>query len=322
MSSSPRSRQMMGRRDQSPSVLFSLILSALGSGAASPAEVQVILRHGNALGLHAFRVNKAMNAQVIAKLKTVFLTLDAPGLATPAWEDSLRRFFHAAADLESLRLNFDNRPSPNQLDWLGTAPATTNLVLNDPAMLGVPSAPLRNLTQLDIGMLFVTGSSLVRVLCRFKLKSFSLWKVTLACESRASQSHNDHWREFISALSKALGTSSSIAKALIGHCAQRDIFGQSASHERVHFCPQGTDDKAKMKSKELQNEAKYRAHYGSSISHWLEALAERTYVPSIHAPPPVIVSDNDDSDDPVDDSNEDDEDDEEDDEDENMDDAE
>ena len=42
--------------DQKPSILFSMVLSALGSAPAFPEELKVILRHSDKLITHAFRV--------------------------------------------------------------------------------------------------------------------------------------------------------------------------------------------------------------------------------------------------------------------------
>lgn len=272
--------------DRNPGTLFSLILWALGTAHARPTEIQVILRKRDTLVPHAFRIN-TIHAPVISGLKTLFLNLHADNTSNSAEEGPLRRFLHTSTDLEVLRLNFDSRWSAASklLDWLGTPPAATDLSLNKINLVDIPPAPLSNLTTLEIGMATVSGSSLARALSRFQLKSFSLWRITLA-DRDASQLHADHWAQFLKTLSKALGVSGSIQKIIIGLMAQITLRGTvSASWEKVQLCPEGTTDKSKVKDDEVQKEAKFRARYGLSASDWLEALSERTYVRSIHAPP-------------------------------------
>lgn len=174
--------------DHNPSSLFFLILSALGSASAYPPDIQVILRKGNSLNPHAFRIN-AINAPVVARLHSLNVSLQAEAddvykLGVLQSDAPLRRLLYTAADLKALRLNFGHRrpPASRLLDWLSTAPAPTDRSLDSPLDMTVPPASLSNLTSLDIGMVTVSTPLLIRVLVRFKLQIFSLWKVTLQCE--------------------------------------------------------------------------------------------------------------------------------------------
>lgn len=313
---------MMLEHDRNPGTLFSLILQALGIARTYPQDMQVILRKRDTLVPHSFKIN-ASSAQVVARLKTLFLTLHADSstsaLTTSGSEAPIRRFLHTAADLENLRLNFDSRWSTatRLLDWLGTPAASTDPNIDDPGLLNIPPAPLINLTSLELGQATVPGATLVRTLSRFKLKSFSLWRITLA-DRDPSQLNVDHWARFLADLSKALGNSDSIQKVIIGLLAQISQFGpHSRSWEKVQICaPEDAADKSKLKDGDLPKDVKFRARYGLSASQWLQALSERTYVRSIHAPPPSPDSDSEGgTGDQSDDFNEDDEDDEEDDDD-------
>lgn len=299
------------RLDGSSGSLFSLILRALGSAPAFPPNLQVILRKDSTLVPYSFRVD-SINAPVISRLQSLFITLraDMTGWpATPTHERPLRSFLHTATDLKTLRLNFDSRwaIASRLLSWLGTPAAATDRSLNDVGMLEIPPAPLCNLTKLDIGMAMVSSTSLLQVLARFNLKSFGLWKIVLLCDDQTI----DQWSRFLADLSRALGATDSVQDAMIGNITQFRTRRFGVSSDATNFCPEGTEDKAKISESDLMDVVTFRAQYGLAVSAWLMSISERTYVRSIHAPMPPNSEESDRSGSEEDDEEEEEEDDEE-----------
>lgn len=101
------------------------------------------------------------------------------------------------------------------------------------------------------------------------------------------QTLTDHWSQFLADLSNAANSMNDLHTANIGFIAQIHRSSGSDKHDLVKFCPEGTDteDKAKIDESGLANVAKFHAQYGLGVSDWLKALADRTYVRSLHAPP-------------------------------------
>lgn len=105
---------------------------------------------------------------------------------------------------------------PELLQWLTVAP-TGSAITSVFDYHSVP-APLPHLTTLDIGMASVSPTNLFKILTRFQLESFNLWKVNLATGrdvDLTSDPTTNPAAEFFSQLADWM-KSSSLHRAMIG----------------------------------------------------------------------------------------------------------
>ena len=204
-------------------------------------------------------------------------------------ETPLRQLLHRTTELESLRLNFanDGYMGSRIIDWLGrpASAATTPLLLST---LPIPTIQTGSLSSLELGSANASIDSLIRVLSKFNLKSFSLHRMTLQCPGPNSLSQ-DCWEQFLSQLSASLSSSCQIQKIMIGLASQ--FYYSQATPEahglapRVGFVAPGTvpADKGKVeKLKMITFDAKFVA---TTVHQWLKDMSELTFVPGIHSTP-------------------------------------
>lgn len=131
----------------------------------------------------------------------------------------LKKFLHHAPALEHLRLNFDDG-SASLLDWLARKPKASAIAY--PSSGAAPNfddpVPLAHLNTLDIGMLSVDQATLLKVLSRFELKAFNLWRITLEVDDRHEFKDPDRpnpAKKFIEGLAKVDATKH-VERAMLG----------------------------------------------------------------------------------------------------------
>lgn len=207
-----------------------------------------------------------------------------------AYDDSnvvdagLRRFLHHISNVESLRLNFRQHEllAVRLLEWLGRDVATPQVhKLGEPTALIIPTVQLDNLTRLDIGMAHVPCATLVKVLTKFHLASFSLWKVSLHTQSRKV----NPWKQFLTELARQLCAPSRLRSIMIGYGAMRVVVNQALVGVDGVDVPvysasqlQQSSDKSKAEMPAL---AKFEQQFTASSPHqWLEELAQKTSIPA------------------------------------------
>lgn len=129
----------------------------------------------------------------------------------------LKKFLHHTPAVERLRLNFDDGTSP-LLDWLSLRPKTAvSQTQPAPADYTLP-VPLAYVTTLELGMVRVSTSTLMSILDRFELRTFTLWRVTLDVDSRAQIKPADgpnYGTKFMEMLAKASATQH-VHRAMLG----------------------------------------------------------------------------------------------------------
>ncbi|KJX93205.1 f-box domain containing protein [Zymoseptoria brevis] len=270
--------------DKNPSQVFALVMAALGGSRIS--KLEVILRHSDGLSPNAFYVSTS-TAPMLAEAKSLMLDVgqfsqqrDLPGDKVHA--EALRRFLASSSDLETLRLNFRNsagQPGAEKiLDWLGE-PVQSLRAQSTPPML------FAKLTQLDIGYAVVESSTLLAVLAKFALISFSVWKVEFLCINADSRTASDGCLQFLADLASVLQLASSVKSVKIGHITQIFHGLGNWSRQCISFVPEGS--KSDDQDCELQGEVTFRARYGLSVAQWLESVADRVWdwtVPQANRP--------------------------------------
>ncbi|KAK4900697.1 hypothetical protein LTR27_002413 [Elasticomyces elasticus] len=254
----------------SPVPLLPMLLYALGSAHATPSNVEVFLRRHPKLTPASFDVVADVTTPVLRGLRTVMLHIMAPYPHYRALGDDddlwcqlpIKRFLQETAAVEELRLNFEpNETLAHQLlGWLGEG--VSSAITSIPH---VPSLSLPALRTLDLGKL----NTDVRTL------------VTLRCKDQAEyQDDTSRWTAFFVALARALPTSSSLTRFSVGYP------NQAGTVDGVHSLPYGAElrrvffKKNQADDSPKEDKASYRAGYGSSIKHWLEEIAERTWMPN------------------------------------------
>lgn len=285
--------------ESSPDALFPLLISALRTADARPENIEVILRKSQ-LSTDSLSV---ANEQTIASrqpplstLRVLFLAVSQRRDVAHQWgapwdtydntdttDAPFRRFLHAVPALEHLRLNF----SPEQflahrmLDWLSMP---TSSATSTASQLPVPPVHMPHLSTLDLGMANVSAQTLVKVLMKFDLKAFSLWKITM----QAQDTSTDCWSRFLDALSTRLPATTSLRKIKIGNLSQHrfekngNMWGPMTP---VSFVAEGTDPEKKAEAQKLQS-AEFKAQYtGKKVHEWLKELSELTFVPGVHTVP-------------------------------------
>jgi hypothetical protein len=158
----------------------------------------------------------------------------------------------------------------------------------------VSAASFARLKKLEIGMALVPASTLLAVLTKFDLSSFSLWKVHLQCLAPDNRSDADGWLAFLKNLAAKLQPPS-IKSATIGHVAQSSYSGMTRA---MYFYPEGIDpdEHPKFPAYKLLKEVKFRARYGSNVSQWLEDITDRAWDWSNFCPLHAVASSDDEMD--------------------------
>lgn len=279
-----------GLRTISPEPILPVLFYALGHAKVVPESIHVFLRKRSKLTQQSFNMLDGYLGEkvrpVLGNMKELMLAIGNDTTPyyyhrtiSPTKSDNvnnlpLARLLQRTPKLETLRLNFEpSQPfASGFLDWLGTPVASPKI--SSPSTTINPVA-LPNLTALELGMLTVPAATLLKVLTKFDLESFSLWKVKLHATSASEP--QDCWQALIHDLAVALNQKTCLTSVLIGypsqlHCGRKpfDI------EDDCYFKPVGAGEED---ISDLTQEAKHYAGPGTSMADWLEELSKRTHVP-------------------------------------------
>ncbi|KAH0402184.1 hypothetical protein KCU89_g3406, partial [Aureobasidium melanogenum] len=290
-------RSHRGLRTIPPEPVLPVLFYALGHAKVVPESIHVFLRKRPKLTQQSFNILDGYLGEkirpVLGNMKELMLAIaydKSPydyqrSMATTKFETvntiPLARLLQRTPKLETLRLNFEpSQPfASGFLDWLGSPASSWLASCTSPA---ANSVALPHLTALELGMLTVPAATLLKVLAKFDLESFSLWKVKLHASSPSEP--ENCWQALLQELATTLKQKTRLKSVLIGfptqlHC-RRDI------EDDCFFKPVGVSDEDITVGDEdisgLTQEAKHYAGPGTSMVEWLEELSNRIYVP----PPP------------------------------------
>ncbi|KAH0000795.1 hypothetical protein KCU78_g15202, partial [Aureobasidium melanogenum] len=290
-------RSHRGLRTIPPEPILPVLFYALGHAKVVPESIHVFLRKRPKLTQQSFNILDGYLGEkirpVLGNMKELMLAIaydKSPydyqrSMATTKFETvntiPLARLLQRTPKLETLRLNFEpSQPfASGFLDWLGSPASSWLASCTSPA---ANSVALPQLTALELGMLTVPAATLLKVLAKFDLESFSLWKVKLHASSPSEP--ENCWQALLQELATTLKQKTRLKSVLIGfptqlHC-RRDI------EDDCFFKPVGVSDEDITVGDEdisgLTQEAKHYAGPGTSMVEWLEELSNRIYVP----PPP------------------------------------
>lgn len=193
----------------------------------------------------------------------------------------LKKFLQHMPALKRLRLNFDEDTN-SMLDWLAQSPPSPSL--RTPLIFAQPLA-LAHLTTLDIGMVKVDPANLLKVLTRFELKTFNLWRVTLSVPDRASIKNEDEPTAATKFLDKLANSQSVrlVERAMLGILR---INGRSDGRHRaydVDFPPVGSVSRKQPPqgtSLQLKHQTMHFSLGGlaPNFSVWAKEMAQRAVV--------------------------------------------
>lgn len=266
--------------------LFPLILTALSAANARPTSIEVFIRNQEMLHPGSFASTDSFGTlPILNSLKTLMLSLSSRGLLNPSLtaedavihEAPLRQFLTKLIAIVHLRLNFVRYENMAQslLNWL--------IGLHDCSSIGkhidwMVSAPAFNtLRVLDIGMARVKPDTLVKVLGRFDLQSFSLWKVVLIGDAIATL---DLWSRFLTRVAGELRQPDQIRDVMIGYAAQDHDVGSIGSLQYIPvswICESDLEHHNGQVKRDTI--VKYRAQCtGTTVQDWLQSLSKLVHV--------------------------------------------
>lgn len=288
-----------------PDTMLPIIIHALAKANAQPESIEVFLRKDSELRASSFNVFNGPTAtgvaSVLKDMKTLMLSISIGsqsvfGVPPQEMTDDdpvslpLQHFLTHTPSLECLRLNFHmgSKFAEHVLQWLGR-PCQSSLSTHGRRHL--PSIALERLTSLDLGMMTVNGSTLVKLVAKFNLHSLNLWKVAVKHESDTSIKES-LWSRLLTGLSDALGDNTSLHSVMIGFPSQAaypDVsFGAFGPGHMVQFVADGDPDN--LQPENLLRTVKYQASFGSNVKDWLQETASKAVVPDFHRQTPVVVS--------------------------------
>jgi hypothetical protein len=266
-----------------------LLFYALGHAKVLPESIHVFLRKREKLTQQSFNILDGYLGDkirpVLGNMKELMLAIgnETPHYiewvtkaATPETTNSppLARLLQHTPKLETLRLNFEHAQlnASGFLDWLGSPVSDSQIPSTN---LFVAPVSLPRLTALELGMVTVTAETLLKILTKFDLESFSLWKVKLL--ARLPSDPIDCWQALLHDLAAALRQKTCLRSVLIGYPSQLH-YGRDP-HDRDDDCffnPAGALD---ITAQWVQEE-KHHAGPGTNMADWLEELSTRTRLPT------------------------------------------
>ncbi|KAG9855345.1 hypothetical protein KCV05_g7156, partial [Aureobasidium melanogenum] len=265
-----------------PAPILPVLFYALGHAKVVPESIHVFLRKRPKLNQQSFNILDGYLGEkirpVLGNMKELMLAIDNTtgpyyyqnimACTKPETVNTipLARLLHHTPKLETLRLNFE----PSQpfvsgfIGWLGS-PAN--------------SVALPQLTALELGMLTVPAAKLLKVLTKFDLESFSLWKVKLYGSSLSDP--ENCWQALLKDLATTLKQKTRLKSVLIGFPTQ--LTCRRDDEDVCYFKPVGASDEDITVGDEdisgMTQQAKHYAGPGTSMVEWLEELSKRIYVP-------------------------------------------
>lgn len=169
-----------------------------------------------------------------------------------------------------------------------------------------------NLTTLDLGMVSVDPATLVKVLTRFELKSFNLWRVVLSVETRSDiKADPSPATKFMAKLANSNATKH-VHRAMLGYLKVNRKGDSRHRAYAVDFPPMNSTSNKKVdggvwKKPEHQTVDFRLGGSGSDFAAWAKDLADRAAV--VKENRVMVISDdsNHEGDSEIDESEEDDE---------------
>lgn len=273
-----------------PTKLFPLVLAALGTANARPASIEVFLRGHQSLDPGSFCSTGSWGTLPVLNNLTRFMVnicIQRHERASLAHEDlviqqaPLRKFLTKLTSIEHLRLNFVwyETMAQSLLDWLVESSECSSM--HNPTDWTIPAPSFNTLQVLDLGMAKVQQATLVKVLIRFDLQSFSLWKMVLVNETVDGA---DIWPTFLTRLAKELPEPSRIRDIMIGYPAQdyKENSTQLLRYTSISWiCKDtSTDQKGQVKKESI---AKYQAqNTAETPQDWLKDLSKLVDIQALH----------------------------------------
>ncbi|KAI4834437.1 hypothetical protein E4T44_08077 [Aureobasidium sp. EXF-8845] len=272
----------------SPEHVLPLLFYALGHAKVLPESIHVFLRKREKLTQQSFNILDGYlgdkTRPVLGNMRELMLAIgnETPNYiewvtkaATPETTNSppLARLLEHTPRLETLRLNFEHaqRTAHGFLSWLGSPVSDPSI--SSTSLLVAPIS-LPRLTALELGMVTVTADILLKILTKFDLESFSLWKVKLL--ARLPSEPVDCWHALLQDLAAALRQKTCLRSVLIGYPSQLH-YGRDPNDrdDDCFFNRVGAPDNL---SGWVQEE-KHHAGPGTLMADWLEELSARTRLP-------------------------------------------
>jgi hypothetical protein len=269
----------------SPESILPLLFYALGHAKVLPESIHVFLRKRAKLTQQSFHILDGYLGDkirpVLGNMRELMLAIGSdavprdhepvakPGKSSTTKNPPLARLLQHTPKLETLRLNFDERLSASEfLYWLGSpVHASTSLV--------VAPVSLPQLTSLELGMVTVQTKTLLKLLIKFNLESFSLWKVKL--QAISVDEPEDCWQALLHDLAAALHQKTCLRSVLIGYPSQVHLGKDVATRNSTcFFRPAGADEDDVSA---LVQDVKHHAGPGTNMADWLEEVSTRTYLP-------------------------------------------
>jgi hypothetical protein len=289
-----------------PDSMLPILLFALGKASVRPTNLEAFLRKrkmpDRSFDLGCLQIDVA---PVLSGLRTLLLSLDDARTANPqqgsksTGHGHLKDFLQHTPLLEHLRLNFtghvaitsEDVGSEGFLRWLGTP-------IGVASKSGPTPIALDHLTTLDLGMLYVTPKTLLRVVSKCaKLKALSLWKVNLQCFEDRSDNADCLWASCLPQIGKAFQAPEDVGTIMIGFAAEATRFHL----EDVKFASKvSVDGNGEKKFEDPEGKASYRKRVGTNAKDWLEDLSKKTFIDK-----PDVIDYSGDSEDDEDDEGED-----------------
>jgi hypothetical protein len=286
--------------------MLPILLFALGKASVRPTNLEAFLRKrkmpDRSFDLGCLQIDVA---PVLSGLRTLLLSLDDARTANPqqgsksTGHGHLKDFLQHTPLLEHLRLNFtghvaitsEDVGSEGFLRWLGTP-------IGVASKSGPTPIALDHLTTLDLGMLYVTPKTLLRVVSKCaKLKALSLWKVNLQCFEDRSDNADCLWASCLPQIGKAFQAPEDVGTIMIGFAAEATRFHL----EDVKFASKvSVDGNGEKKFEDPEGKASYRKRVGTNAKDWLEDLSKKTFIDK-----PDVIDYSGDSEDDEDDEGED-----------------
>ncbi|TKA32769.1 hypothetical protein B0A50_00994 [Salinomyces thailandicus] len=288
---------------ESPEYIFPVILHALAKAELRPENVDVFLRKRIKLTPNSFNVfdprTTTLLVPVLAGIRRLMLSLSVPhrfgavavGSSTEATLNiPLKRFLSCTPGVQCLRLNFTEhqRFADRFLEWFGL-PRQSSTIASTLDECDIPPIELNRLTELDLGMVPIKASTLVKVIAKFRLKSLNLWKMQLmGNDDVALKKHDNYWSRVFTALAGDLAATTQLQSVMVGFPSQ--LRRDSQQDERIEFVSDG--DRDNRQTENLLNMVSYRSTFGSSVTDWLREMAAK----AVRQQLPMPVSDFEDED--------------------------
>lgn len=275
-------------RYASPDAMLPILLFALGKASVKPTNLEAFLRRkkmpDRSFDLSCLQLDVA---PVLSGLRTLLLSLDDSRTLSSqhgsrsTGHDHLQDFLQHTPLLEHLRLNFTHQPvrasdytgSEGFLRWFGTPSGV-------PVTTGPAPITLDHLTALDLGMLYVTPKTLLRVVSKCtKLKALSLWKVALQSFEARDENASCLWSWCLPKIGEAFQAPEDVSAVMIGFAGEMTNGTFSSTLPDVQFANKvSVDGNGEKNFEDPEGKASYRKRVGSSVKDWLEDLGKRAFV--------------------------------------------